>query len=419
MQPGQVGPTDGQSQILFISDERGWPRTSGYRRRTAQLLRSVAELGPTVWVVAPRNHYDDGESVELPADLADRVTVVAVSAPDRRRWQTAMRWLRTGLPWPLAAGDWGAADRALSALADHRFDLVWAMGIDALLASGRAGVEARCTIVDADLESLKLRRRLDDASKENVLKRLIMRVDHGRWCRLEQAAAASTTGFSVCSEDERRRLGPPAFVTPNSYTAPSDDGVGEVVTIDQQRSRNRFLFVGSLVYQPNTDGLRWFADDVWPIIRQAAPDVGLRVVGSGGGDLPWLRSIPGVELVGSVDDIGHELAVADLTVVPVRWGAGTRIKILESFAYRVPVVSTSLGAEGLKVESGRELLLADEPEAFARACLQIHRDGELAGRLVEAGHDRFMTDYEESAVRHGLSTRLRGLLADAAPINES
>jgi glycosyltransferase involved in cell wall biosynthesis len=105
-----------------------------------------------------------------------------------------------------------------------------------------------------------------------------------------------------------------------------------------------------------------------------------------------------------------ELARADLAVVPVRYGGGTRLKILESFAHRVPVVSTTVGAEGLDVEDGVHLLLADEPDDFALACERLLTDAALRSRVVDAAHERYLQRYESSVARQ----RIRRVAADVA-----
>jgi glycosyltransferase involved in cell wall biosynthesis len=290
----------------------------------------------------------------------------------------------------------------LSTLPQHHFDVVWAMGIDALQAVARAGITGRTTFVDADLESLKLRRRLDSGSGLRGLRRLVALIDVRRWQRLERAAAAAATGFSVCSEEERRRLGTTAFVTPNTYSIPP----GSTDALRRSSDQPTLLFVGSLHYEPNVDGLRWFVTVVWPMIRREQPSARLRIVGSGGRETDWLRTADGVDLLGPVDDLEGELRAASVAIVPLRWGAGTRIKILESFAYRLPVVSTGLGAEGLDVEHRRELLIADGAQPFADGCLELLADEDYARRLGDAGHARFMARYEESVVRHALTVRL-------------
>ena len=106
---------------------------------------------------------------------------------------------------------------------------------------------------------------------------------------------------------------------------------------------------------------------------------------------------PAVTVVGTVPAMEPELARADVAVVPIRYGSGTRLKILESFAHRVPVVSTTIGAEGLEVVDGVHLLLADDPDAFAAACQRLLTEPDLRKRLVDAAEELYRERFERSA----------------------
>lgn len=392
--------------MLFVSDERGWPPHSGYRRRTSQILRSLAEAGPVTWVAAPRNRYGDDGPLDVPADLRDAVEAILVPAPTHGPATTLRRWLTRPLPWPLAAGDWTQAVAELQRRNQEPYDLLWTMGVDALHATQRAGITAASTVVDADLESLKLRRQLqwEDVGR---LRRIIGRIDAARWERLEQQAADTITSFSLCSEDEVRVLGREAWVTPNCFERPDPVLAGQTCC-------GSLLFVGSLSYAPNIDGLRYFANDILPLIVAARPEVRLRVIGAGLAVDDPLHEALNVEILGPVDDTAPYLRTAQLVVVPLRWGAGTRIKILEAFAHGVPVVSTPLGAEGLDVHPGRDLLLADGCEEFALACLSILSDNGLAQALVAHAHETFLARYEARVVTERLTARVQQLIGSRA-----
>ena len=107
------------------------------------------------------------------------------------------------------------------------------------------------------------------------------------------------------------------------------------------------LLQGTFDYAPNVDGARWLVEELAPAIRTKLPDLQIRIVGKTTGSVDTLAEPPLVTVVGKVPRMEPELARADLVVVPLRMGSGTRLKILEAFAHRVPVVSTPLGAEGL------------------------------------------------------------------------
>ncbi|MDH4074304.1 MAG: glycosyltransferase family 4 protein [Acidimicrobiia bacterium] len=358
------------------------------------------------WFVAPRNRYDDGGSLAIPDHLASRVTGVLCCAPTRTRLATAARWRCSQLPWPLAAGDWSRAEAELGRRAP-RADLLWVMGIDALRAAKRAGVQAAATVVDMDLESLKLARMLAIDPPANPIRRWIARVDVDRWRRLERQAVGSGAVVSLCSSAERDAFGAPAWVVDNSYPDPGPPpvtGLGD--------GPPTLVLVGSFAYQPNNDGLAWLLEGVWPTIRAAKPEAELRLVGRGlAADHP-ARSTPGVTVLDHVADVTPELRRATVAVVPVLWGAGTRVKIIEAFAHHVPVVSTTVGAEGLAVEPGRHLLIADTPRQFAAACLSALADPPTASRLADAGYGLFRQRYEEGVVIHGLTELVRELLAE-------
>jgi polysaccharide biosynthesis protein PslH len=147
-----------------------------------------------------------------------------------------------------------------------------------------------------------------------------------------------------------------------------------------------FLFVGNFDYYPNTDAARYFCAQVLPLLRAGAPGpFRVRFVGaSPPAAVCALAGEPEVTVTGPVADVTPWYESAHAVIVPVRAGGGTRIKILEAFAHRRPVVSTPAGAEGLGVTPGRHLLVAGSPADFAADCARLMRDPALARRL--AGH---------------------------------
>ena len=147
-------------------------------------------------------------------------------------------------------------------------------------------------------------------------------------------------------------------VVPNGYRL-VDKPLGKVAV----GSPPTILFQGTLRYPPNADAARYLIEDIRPTITGLVPDALVRFVGVATPAIAALGDRPDVTIVGQVPDIDTELARADLVLVPIRFGSGTRIKILEAFAHRIPVVSTGLGAEGLDVVDEQHLLIADTPDS--------------------------------------------------------
>jgi glycosyltransferase involved in cell wall biosynthesis len=210
-----------------------------------------------------------------------------------------------------------------------------------------------------------------------------------RWRAWEARAVRACDRVVVCSEVDQSRLRGAPSVVPNCYRRP---------TRPAGRDRDpggplRIGFVGFLDYQPNFDAVRWFADAILPRVRRLERDAEFHVIGEAG---PGLRDIGhrrGVRLLGFVTDLAPELAQLSVLVAPIRFGGGTRFKILEAFAHEIPVVSTTVGAEGIDGRDGEHLLLRDDPAAFARAVVDVHRDPVLRSRLVAAAARLYESRY--------------------------
>jgi sugar transferase (PEP-CTERM/EpsH1 system associated) len=149
------------------------------------------------------------------------------------------------------------------------------------------------------------------------------------------------------------------------------------------RRPNNLVFTGSMDWLPNEDAIRWFADAVLPLIRKSKPDVTVTVVGRN--PSPALVELgkrdASVQVTGRVDDVRPYMDRAAAYIVPIRIGGGTRLKIYEAMAMEQPIISTTIGAEGLPLVDGKHLLLADTAESFAAAVTRVLTDSELARQL--------------------------------------
>src|SRR6185503_7113005 len=142
------------------------------------------------------------------------------------------------------------------------------------------------------------------------------------------------------------------------------------------------VFTGSMDWYPNEDGILYFADTILPLIRRECPDAQVTVVGRDpSARLRAAASGRGVRLTGTVEDVRPYMSDAAVYVVPLRVGGGTRLKIFEALAMGKPVVSTTVGAEGLPLVPGKHYLRADEPADFARAVVALLRDPARRRRL--------------------------------------
>ena len=159
-------------------------------------------------------------------------------------------------------------------------------------------------------------------------------------------------------------------------------------------ARRDVLFIGRMDYHANIDAALYFVKNIWPLIHARRPE--LRLVLAGAQPAPAIVALreQGITVTGTVDDVRPFYRSALVSVVPLRVGGGTRLKVLEAMAAGTPVVSTTLGAEGLAVTLGKDILLADTPQAFADAVVSLQADSEQwrelatnARQLVQARYD--------------------------------
>ena len=161
-----------------------------------------------------------------------------------------------------------------------------------------------------------------------------------------------------------------------------------------------FLFIGTLGYFPNEDAIVTFCRDVLPPLRRMATRP-FRVVVAGIGVTSAIRALstnPEVDVVGAIDDVADAYRQAHAAIVPIRAGGGTRIKILEAFAYRRPVVATPIGVEGIAARHDEHVLIADEPSDLARECARLIASPELGDRLARHAAELFEADYSFEAI---------------------
>jgi glycosyltransferase involved in cell wall biosynthesis len=155
------------------------------------------------------------------------------------------------------------------------------------------------------------------------------------------------------------------------------------------------VFVGSMNWMPNIDGVSYFSREIMPLILTRKPDCRVAIVGrTPPPSITRLAEIePNVSVTGSVPDVRPYLWGSKVCIVPLRIGGGTRLKIYEAMAARIPVVSTSVGAEGLPVSDGENIVLADDPRQFAEACLDLLADSDKRGRLAGRAWDLVASSY--------------------------
>jgi polysaccharide biosynthesis protein PslH len=290
------------------------------------------------------------------------------------------------------------------------FDAVHAGGIE-MAPCGLLALESGCRAMTYDAHNAEyaLQRRVfatDARDLRRLPQALYSLVQWRRLRRFEAEVCLRSEHILAVSEPDRAalaRLALPAAhriaVLPNGvdtgYWSPSatfgDSG--------PTPGEDALVFDGSMDFRPNVDAVIWFASEVWPLIRRARPEARFYVVGRNPAlQVRGLAGLPGVTVTGAVEDPRPWVARAAVYVVPMRMGGGVRLKLLQAMAMQRAIVSTPMGAEGVAVKHGRELLLAASPEAFARSALGLMLDPERRADLGRAARELVVSRYEWTAL---------------------
>ncbi len=216
---------------------------------------------------------------------------------------------------------------------------------------------------------------------------------------LETGVMRSTEGTLVVSEAEEQillELVPEVRVFRLGL-------VNDPVPVRDDVERTAITFVGGFGHMPNQDGIRWFLTDVLPLVEERIPGVPVTVVGRGAPD-DVVATAPGnVAFVGWVEDLEPYHAKSRVSIAPLRYGAGVKGKIADAWAHGVPVVMTSIGAEGMGVNDGETGIVADTPEAFAEGIVRLYEDRELWRRVSAAGQEQGDRLFGSGAIRDRLA----------------
>jgi glycosyltransferase involved in cell wall biosynthesis len=376
-----------QPKILFVTSH--WPLDHAYgaQQRSLNIAKLLGRLGDVSLVVVP----PEPENAEIARRTAREFPVRLVARPLPLAKGNLFHRLRQRFghefdPAHLATVPYAVSESDRRALLDlmQQHDVTW---VHSVFVANLFRIRRWPSSV-LDVDDIPSRLYVSSAQvARNPVRRLVDLRMSWIWRRREHLFTERFDAVTVCSKDDQRYLGGDAriHVVPNGFNPPAVIRRGASESL-------RIGFIGTCNWLPNTQGVKWFIRYVWPLIRREIPRAQLRLVGlSSDGELAKLAS--GIAGLGFLGDPSDEIASWSAMIVPIQFGAGTRIKIAEGFARRCPVVSTSLGAFGYDVRNGEELLLADRAGDFASACVKLLRNPEMGEALAERAHSRFLQQW--------------------------
>lgn len=367
-------------RILFLALELPYPPDSGGRIRTFNMLKQIARRHE-VTLVSFGDASDASALTTLRALCSD---VIAVQCPKTAQRHLIHKLRELPVRYPVSLETYRSVEMTetiRSLVSDGSCEIAH---IDFIHMAQYAEVLKPLPLVltHHNIEGQVLQRELDLLSDGSLIQRWATKLENNRWVRFEIDASRKADAIVAVSQEDaeyfRGRIDEtPTFIVPNGvdtnyYQYTNSTNIEETM-----------LYTGRMDYGPNVDAMIWFCQEIFPIIYQKKPELKLKIVGRDPvPEVLALEEIDGITVIGGVKDIRPFFQQAKLYVVPLRYGGGTRLKILEAMAMGVPIVSTSLGCEGLELVHGNDLLVADEPSGFALSVFDLCNSADLRSSLA-------------------------------------
>lgn len=375
-------------RILWLKTELLHPVNIGGRIRTYNTLRELKRDHHITYLA-----LDDGTADEAAREAANEYCHELITVPHRGSapkfspgfYRDLAINLSSSLPHFVARYKSDEMRKAIERhLEQNRTDVIVC---DFLMPSINLPPKISCPVVmfQHNVEAMIWKRHYE--TQTNPLKKAYL---YGQWrksVRYEAAACRKVDAVIAVSTNDAEQMR-------SEYGAEKVWDVPTGVDTDYfssgettQPDSASLVFTGSMDWLPNDDGMRFFIEAIYPLIKRKIPNVSLTIVGRN--PLPNLFAFgerdASIRITGRVEDVRPFMDEASVYIVPLRIGGGTRLKIFEAMAMAKPIVSTSVGAEGLPVRDEAELLLADTPEEFSAAVVRLLEDEELANRIGANG----------------------------------
>jgi polysaccharide biosynthesis protein PslH len=371
-------------KLLWVKAGKLLPVDTGGKIRSFNLLRELA----TRIDVTLLSYYSGARDVEYERAIVDAfpgAVAIHTGVPDGSTSSRAFDYARRLLsPAPYAVTkhtapslrrmvtEWDAA---------RRFDVLLCDFLAPSLNFPRR-CQTPAVLFQHNVESILWRRQAD--TEQRLAQRAVFQLEAWKMDRYERATVGRFDHVIAVSDADRDAM---ARMVPGIRITVVPTGVDTNAFRPVVRNASPdpvVLFLGSMDWEPNIDGVQHFVESMWPAIRAAVPGARFQVVGRNPG--PSIRRLAAddVEIVGTVPSVIEYLHRAAAVVVPLRVGGGTRLKIYEAMGAGKAVVSTTIGAEGLDYHDGRDILIADTPDTFAHKVIDVLRDGERRRSLEDA-----------------------------------
>jgi glycosyltransferase involved in cell wall biosynthesis len=383
-------------KILWICPFFLHPTDRGAQIRTLGMLKELHRRHEIHF--AALNNPRNSEGPRRSGEYSSSHFYVEHSAPERRSLGIVPQLLRSVVSsMPMAVFRYASAqlrDVVTSRIATEEYD---AIVCDFLAAAPNVGDLSQCVLLQHNVETTIFQRHV--AQSRSAAKRAFFRIQTGKMEDYERKVCRAVKHVIAVSDVDAARM-TEMFGIHNVSAIPTGVDVDYFAPHGDASPVSDIVFCGSMDWLPNVDAAVYFLGEIWPLIREALPDATFTIAGRSPDArvLKAAQGIDGVRVTGTVDDIRPYLWGSKISVVPIRIGGGTRLKIYECMAAGVPVVSTEIGAEGLRCIDGEDIVLAGDPGAIAGACIRLLKDPLARAAIARTARERVQREFSWEAV---------------------
>jgi sugar transferase (PEP-CTERM/EpsH1 system associated) len=405
-------------RILWVKAGKLLPVDTGGKIRSYNILRHLARNHEVTLLSYYGGPRDSAYEADIQRELPGAQTIYTATLDGNVVAQSLdyLGHLLDSAPFAVSKFTHAEVQRVVALwLKENRFDAA----VCDFLSASRNFPENLATptlLFQHNVESALWRRMA--STESNPVKRLAYQLEASKMSRYERSALGRFHHVIAVSEHDRQQM---LAMDPDCAITVVPTGVDtQKYPVAPPASANppRIVFTGSMDWEPNIDAVAYFCQEIFPAVRAEFPSAVFQIVGRNPHSRVKELASPSVEVTGTVPSVAEYLRAATLVVVPLRIGGGTRLKIFEAMAMGKAVVSTSVGAEGLDVKTGRDIILADDALTLAQAITLLLRDSELRRRYEEAAA-RLAAQYDWSNIEQRFAQVLQEVSHGTAPSGRS
>jgi glycosyltransferase involved in cell wall biosynthesis len=383
-------------KILWVKSDFLHPTTKGGHIRTLETLKRLHRRNEIHYVALDLPEQRGG--VERSVEYCTKAYPIAHSVPARNTlgygWQ-AFAGLFSSMPVSVSRYQSDAMKRQVETLMrGEKFD---AIVCDFLFPAVNIPDLAACVLFQHNVEAMIWKRHAETAA--STLRKAYFSGQYDRMQRFEGEVCRAVKSIIAVSDVDAATMRS-NYVVSRIAAVPTGVDLDYFAPKAEQSPVTDLVFLGSMDWMPNIDGVAWFVSEILPLIRKKRPECSLAIVGrSPDAEIQQLAQKDNrIRVTGTVPDVRSYLWESAVSIVPLRIGGGTRLKIYEAMAAKVPVVSTTVGAEGLDVHNGENIWVADSPVEFADRCLELLKDKDRRRSMTQAALEMIASRYSWEVV---------------------